>query len=374
MFLGLLMRQEDLAVFALVLLLLSFGARAWSRLCADGVIIGFRVGRQRLMHGEATTVELLFENTSFWPMRAQARLKDAGALVLEPADPSREGRLPGHGRLHLEWRVRGLRRGVYQVGPPMTEIGDPFGFSYLSRDTGAPSEVVVYPRLVRINSTPLEERGVHGLRPWAGLVGDPVQVTGTREYQPGQPARYIHWKASARLGRLQEKIFESSRGEKVLLSVGVSGFCRAEDLAGLEEAIEAAGSMAVLMAGRGVEVGMATDARIAGGRTGIVRIGAGAERTAGILELLARIGPEPGGELVPLIRRVLRGSAGLVCVHFARGMDADTAALDMELRQRQIPGVFLLKDTPGDAGPGKKALSGRMIPINHVLSADGENR
>ncbi|MBW1691959.1 MAG: DUF58 domain-containing protein, partial [Deltaproteobacteria bacterium] len=49
-------------------------------------------------------------------------------------------------------------------------------------------------------------------------------MLGTRDYQNWRPARHIHWKASASHNRLQEKVFEPSEQEKVLLAVEVSQF------------------------------------------------------------------------------------------------------------------------------------------------------
>ncbi len=63
--------------------------------------------------------------------------------------------------------------------------------------------------------------GVPGVK---SPVKDPVYILGTRDYQPSGPSRHIHWKASARHLKLQEKVFEPSEQEKVLLALEVGSF------------------------------------------------------------------------------------------------------------------------------------------------------
>ena len=74
----------------------------------------------------------------------------------------------------------------------------------------------------------LPRRDFFGVPGGESPVDDPVYILGTTDYQNGRPAKYIHWKASARHHRLQEKVFESTEQEKILLVVDVDQFVKAE--------------------------------------------------------------------------------------------------------------------------------------------------
>src|SRR5918994_519261 len=91
----------------------------------------------------------------------------------------------------LGYTVENPRRGIYAGGDVVVESRAPFGLFYGRRRTRAASDTVVFPRTF----------DVAGLPPstvtdaeW----GDGGEFWGVRDYRPGDPARLVAWKKSAR--------------------------------------------------------------------------------------------------------------------------------------------------------------------------------
>ena len=99
-------------------------------------------------------------------------------------------------------RHRAPRRGIYSGGEVLVESGAPFGLFYGRRRVRVDSEVVVYPRTFDVAGLPPSatvdtERGD---RSEASTLhrGHGGELWGVREYRPGDPARLVAWKRSAR--------------------------------------------------------------------------------------------------------------------------------------------------------------------------------
>ena len=101
------------------------------------------------------------------------------------------------------------QRGVFQLGPVFAQSGDPFGLFRQRRQIDGVSTLVVYPVAL-----PLASFGrVDGDLTGGALQGERVphtttNVSGIREYAPGDTFNRIHWKSSARQQRLMVKEFE----------------------------------------------------------------------------------------------------------------------------------------------------------------------
>ena len=102
----------------------------------------------------------------------------------------------------VRYVVENPRRGVYSGGEVLIQSGAPFGLFFARRRTRVASDVVVYPRTFDVAGLPPSavvdvERGdrsdsstLH--RGYGG------ELWGVREYRPGDPARLVAWKRSAR--------------------------------------------------------------------------------------------------------------------------------------------------------------------------------
>ncbi len=95
------------------------------------------------------------------------------------------------------------RRGRYVIPAPTVRATDPLGLVAGSAKVLADEVLLVYPRFYAMESfqLPLGRRYQPGGIPLASHTGDSLEFLGTREYQPGDPLRYIHWRSWARLGK-----------------------------------------------------------------------------------------------------------------------------------------------------------------------------
>lgn len=109
------------------------------------------------------------------------------------------------------WILRTLctKRGRYSLGPMIVKSGDPFGLFPVQKVVPVQQHVVVLPMIVPIQSFPLPSGRLPG---GEALRRRTHQVTpnasGVREYAPGDSFGRIHWRSTARQGRLIVKEFE----------------------------------------------------------------------------------------------------------------------------------------------------------------------
>lgn len=109
------------------------------------------------------------------------------------------------------WTARTIctRRGRFRLGPTTLISGDPFGLFPSRRRVGAVREVVVLPPTVPLPAFPIPAGKLSG---GEALRRRTYQVTpnaaGVREYAHGDSLSRIHWKSTARRGRLISKEFE----------------------------------------------------------------------------------------------------------------------------------------------------------------------
>jgi uncharacterized protein (DUF58 family) len=109
----------------------------------------------------------------------------------------------------VRYTVENPRRGIYPGGEVLVESGAPFGLFYGRRRLRVASEVVVYPRTFDVAGLPPSavvdaERGDRSESSTLHR-GHGGELWGVREYRPGDPARLVAWKRSARglpVGRL----------------------------------------------------------------------------------------------------------------------------------------------------------------------------
>ncbi|WP_249138565.1 DUF58 domain-containing protein [Phycicoccus avicenniae] len=150
------------------------------------------------------------------------------------------------GRTHEElFVVPTHRRGVVAVGPATTVHGDPLGVVRRVVEWTERTELVVHPR-----TTALESLGAGLLRDLEGEVTPDLSMSdlafhALREYQPGDDRRYIHWRSSAKHGRLLVRQFLDTRRSHLSVTVDTDPGVYAEGLDGVELGIECAASLAV---------------------------------------------------------------------------------------------------------------------------------
>ncbi len=359
LFVGLLYGRKDLAVFSLLLCVLYAGLKLWSLLSIRAVHYRFAVDRERVFPGESLTLEIRVENNKLLPVYlkmwgfAESFLQADGS----PASIQEEGGLLWYQGATFRRKIIAQKRGVYAIGASSLTTGDLFAIFPLKRKASQHLDVIVYPRIVPLKPFPLLKRVIFGKSGAASPVRDPVYILGTREYQHFSPARHIHWKATARHTRLQEKVFQPTEQDKVILALDVDHFQEDGAFDALERAIEVIASLAAELESRNYITGFIANWERQGCGTYIPPASRNGDRLACLFETLAKIKAGPCGKMQDLLNRgdVLPGDA--VCVYFScRFRDGN-----VRFGQRQIPTVRIVCTNPSeDASPIREcdSLSG----------------
>jgi uncharacterized protein (DUF58 family) len=344
LFVALLHGQRDLVVFSLLVLGVFFGAKLWARISLSGIISQSAVNKQKVFPGEKLTLRINAENKKLLPVWLQVQVPVTGPIYPSSGETTftKEEGLLWYQRAYFEWEFTAERRGVHQIGPPHILAGDLFAFFSKEKRQEAFHQIIVYPRIVPLKSFPLPRRDFFGVPGAKSPVQDPIYILGTRDYQHGQPAKYIHWKASARHHRLQEKIFEPTEQEKILLVVDVGQFASFKAERAFENTLEIVASLAIRMDKRGYALGLVTNGAVVGGGPAIVPIARNRQQLPAILEVLARLRMESRGDLIDTLRRGLEVQWGMSCLHFSFEEDGTVLAAEQYFKHRKTPVMFFV--------------------------------
>jgi uncharacterized protein (DUF58 family) len=124
----------------------------------------------------------------------------------------------GHERVTRRYALACDERGLYEIGGARLRSGDPLGLFVDERNEERRAHVTVYPRTVPIGDLALPARRPYGEDAGGSrLFEDPSRIMGLRDYLPGDTLRRIDWKATARLGRLQSRVFDPSSSRHLLI-------------------------------------------------------------------------------------------------------------------------------------------------------------
>lgn len=166
-------------------------------------------GRLRAVSGPRRTLPLRLE-------------LPVGAAVAEFALPSM-----GAGDMHEElFRVPTRRRAVISLGPASTVRSDPLGLLRRETPLGEPVELIVHPSISRLDT--LSSGFLRDLEGQSTnhLSSSDIAFHTLRDYVPGDDRRFVHWRTSARTGRLMVRQFVDTRKSHaaVVLDVDPSSY------------------------------------------------------------------------------------------------------------------------------------------------------
>ncbi len=347
-----------LALFTAAALALTLTARLWGRLGLIGLDVVLSARRNRFFPGE--TLEISAEIANRKPLPVWMRLElggSAGFSCCAEGGAEGESALMPFERRTGSWSFTALRRGVFRLGPATVAAGDLLGLYRKERMQPVAGEIVVYPRVVPVSELEPAFRDYFGIHPSKGIIEDPAWYEGTREYSGNRPAKNIHWKASARLDALQEKIFQPTSHRKVFFLFDSSGFLETGDRAGFEEALATIASLVARFAETGASFAAAADCRV-DAFPAALPLGRGPEHFGRTLELLARCAFEPGAELARLFSSVNATGAGFVVV--SRGpTERSRRFFGLPAARRDRVLFLFLEDDAGDEAAPYPAASFR---------------
>ncbi len=284
LFSSLLLREAQLFVVALILVLVAGTSRMWERYCLVG--LGYRrtLGQTRAFFGEQVPLTVEIVNEKPLPL-AWLEVEDTVpglGLSLAPAHVG-PSHIPGRRLLTMllsvRWYERVRRhytvtcgaRGYHNFGPATLRTGDVFGLT--TKEVEVPNEdyLLVYPKIVSLERLSLPASNPFGdvplRRQW--LFEDPLRTVGIRDYRPGDSPRRMHWKATARAANqaLQVKLFEPTTTHRLHIVLNISTSDQnwswhGYDPEALEAAITTAASVANWGTERGYLVGLAANAKL----------------------------------------------------------------------------------------------------------------
>ncbi len=300
------MRFNLLFLMSLLLALVGGVSALWARYCLAEVTYQRSFGATRLFYGDETTLDIGITNAKPLPLpwlRAEDEFPDKLEIVSTKLSTSYRPRrrvltnllsLRCYERVTRHYRLRAIQRGAWQFGPLQISAEDIFGFTMRTKIIEATQTVLVYPRVV-----PLTVLGIPAQHPFGDfktphrVMEDPLRLMGARAYAPGDSQRYIHWKASARQGTLQTKMFEPSASRPVAIFLNINTFehiWEGIDRALQELAITTAASLARYSWDNGYSIGLYVNS-IAhpGGERIRIRPGRHSDQLIWLLEALAKV-------------------------------------------------------------------------------------
>jgi uncharacterized protein (DUF58 family) len=197
-------------------------------------------------------------------------------------------------------------RGLQTIGPATIRAGDPLGFFSNRIDLPEEASIIVYPRIVPLPPFQLPPRHAVGdVRVPRQLLVDPLRVVGIRDYRPEDPFKAIHWKASARQGRLQVRVLEPTTSLQLAIIANIDTFehyWEGLDVGASEQVIELAASLAVWALDNRYAVSVASNGIVAGTDQAMrVPSGRGVDQRRHILEGLAKLSPYSSTPFVPVL-------------------------------------------------------------------------
>ena len=304
----------------MVILALGAVARYWSRHLFDRLTLTITANERRAFIGEPVVIAVELENKKplplpwyQWRVALSEALPARDETVAAAASPGlkwlvRNGSLGWYQKHEWSFTVEPTERGFHQFGPSRLRSSDLLGAFPRLLEGDDTQHLIVFPQVF-----PVEELGLPADRPFGERKGgnrlfeDPLRISGLRDYRPGDPLRRIDWKATARNGELQSRVYEPSATQQLYIFVNIDtmqhaweGYLRDD----LERTVSVAASLAVWAAGARYAVGLLANGafpdadrpiRLAPSRS--------REQLSRILEALAVIQPLTLGDLAGSIQR-----------------------------------------------------------------------
>lgn len=352
---SLLVREPLLFLAAVLVAIVGVVPELWYRYVPEGLRLTQRPAQSRAMFGDIVEMDVSIENHLPLPLpwvhlRDEApealpfeRVRLAPTTKNERAILDATLALWAYQRVRRKYRVLASARGPHEFGPATLGISDPFGLLIREYTREARSVLLVHPPVV-----PLEWFGLDPIAPFGQirskrkLLEDPLFTNGIRPYISGDEPRRIHWKATARTGELQSKVYEPSARHTVAIFVDVrtvSNISLGSDRTLAELAIACAASVADWAMNEKYSVGLYSNGTLSAAREHDAPqpddptpsqqssgSGAAYAQLAGAVRL--RIPPSSRAEHLP---RLLDGLARLL-PYFGMPMD-----LLVSLEERQLP-------------------------------------
>ena len=229
---GLLASQVLLIVAGVLVLVIWLTGKQWPRFAFRRVTYRRRLARRRAFIGDLVDYYITVENGKLLPM-IWLDISDAFPIGLHTSGAYQRGvgaeaeldhrittSLLPYQRVTWRYRVRCRARGNHRIGPARLRSGDLFGFNSAELQVPDVDYLLVYPRLVDLRRLMVPwEQPLGVARGRRRIQDDPSRFVGLRDYLPTDPLKHIDWKATARHGRLETRIFEPAATHSMLIAL-----------------------------------------------------------------------------------------------------------------------------------------------------------
>ena len=206
----------------------------------------------------------------------------------------RETTVPSRGP--ASYTLEALPRGRYVFEECAVAVEDPLGLARIEEPVEAPGALLVYPRLVELDSL-FSDAGALALNGRRLLLQRPsgFDLHSVREYERGESLRKVHWPSTAKRSQLMVKELEDAPRDEVAIVLDVDPAGVVGD--SFETQVRAAGSILMAHGRRGRRAVLVVNSP----RKEQERVHPGDLEGRQALELLAAVEPEPGPPLHALL-------------------------------------------------------------------------
>lgn len=357
---GAVVRTPLIALPGVLMIAIGLIMRLWWDNAARNLTYERTFSHQRAFYGDEVTMELTATNTKPLPLTRVDVTEQTSPLAnvrhqrLFPSANTRNMHFQSIFSLGMYERVSQrfvldcTHRGWQQFGPTSLVIHDPFGLASRRMEMEERSGVLVYPRMVPMNSFVVSARQPLGdFKPVTPLVEDPMRIAGVRPYVPGDSPRRIHWRATARTGEMQTRLFEPSASPVAAIfldTITFSHLWEGQNSDVLELSVVVAASMARQLIESRHQVGLYANAPVSD-KSRTVRISPG--RRGGqlqkILEHLAMLRPAFGDNIQTMIgKEISRLPWGATAVVITSDVSADFQRSLLRLARSGGAGRFVI--------------------------------
>jgi uncharacterized protein (DUF58 family) len=313
----------------------AYGAttRLWTRYGLTNVSYERRLGTGRAVTGDTVDLDVAIWNRKALPLPWVAAddlvtdgidVRERKALELDDVTVARRSlrntwALGWYERVVRHYHLDAAQRGVFEFGPVRLHVRDLVGRHATTEEQPLPGRLVVAPRTLPVIDMGSARAPIGERRARHSLYHDPALFGGVKPFQPGDPLRRVHWRATARVGRPVSRRFEPARTRHVILVLDVQTLTGpAWEMSWDPDAFEGLCIAAASLARSALEGGAAVGLAAAGFSGTAQRVSflpgrAGPDQVGRVTDLLARLGPISSGSLPGLLtwltRRVPPGAS-----------------------------------------------------------------
>ncbi|MDQ0297930.1 uncharacterized protein (DUF58 family) [Salibacterium salarium] len=330
------------------LLVISLTISIWKKRMWNHIHPVLHLSQTRLFNGQSFSIEASLSNEKWLPL-----------VWLEWEHPRQPGILWGEEQKHhyiirllwllkyqkISWDITGqaMQRGVYKIGDITLRSGDPFRLTEQEKKWPLAKTLYVYPELRSVTvpllsaSMPWEMRGKKG-----GIVEDPLLIQGVRDYESGDDWRNIDWRATAKTGELQTRMYEPIMTKQLIICLDVKNFYtyhtdqqEQHDL--FERLLSIMASIAVRHHKRNVQVGYVTNALDK--YRNVIAPSAPQQNLTPLLDCLAGITDYPAFDSIRLLDQLLKKGKQSIPVYMFCGAVTETHYQWFLMHKKQVPSL-----------------------------------